>query len=83
MSAPDAPDLLQIALPLADKIARDWTAKQAQIAAALLVPEPPTQEVLAGTLGHSRQLIQKQADTAGVSALIDSFTAFERVGIEK
>ncbi len=77
MAAPDAPALLQVALPLADRIAAGWTAKQAQVVQALLAPAPPTQEALATALGRSRQMAQKQADAAGVNALIESCTAFE------
>ncbi|WP_156023496.1 hypothetical protein [Sulfitobacter donghicola] len=77
MAAPDAPALLQIALPLADRIAQGWTPKQAQVAFALLAPDAPTQEALALTLERSRQMTQKQADAAGVSALLDSCTLYE------
>lgn len=77
MAAPDAPQALRTALPLADKIAQGWTPKQAQVVAALLAPAAPTQDALAQTLGHSRQMTQKQADAAGLTALIDSCDAFE------
>jgi hypothetical protein len=78
MSAPDTTDLLRISLPLVDRIVQGWTSKQAQIAAALLAPSPPTQDALATQLGHSRQLMQKQSDAAGLTALVDSFDVFEQ-----
>lgn len=78
MAAPDASGLLRIALPLADRIVLGWTPKQAQVASALLAPTPPTQDALATTLGHSRQLMQKQADAAGIAALVESFEVFEQ-----
>lgn len=77
MAAPDAPALLRIALPLADRIAQGWTPKQAQVALALLAPLPPTHEALAEKLGRSRQMAQKQAEAAGVAALLDSCALFE------
>lgn len=77
MGAPDGPIALRCALPLADRIAQSWTPKQAQVAYALLVPTPPTQEALSQTLGRSRQMTQKQADAAGVGALLDSCDAYE------
>ncbi|MEH6646560.1 hypothetical protein [Sulfitobacter sp.] len=77
MSAPDAPALLRTALPLADIIAQSWTAKQAQVVQALLAPAPPTQDELAHALGRSRQMIQKQADAAGLAGLVESCEAYE------
>ena len=77
LAAPDAPQALRIALPLADRIAQGWTPKQAQVVAALLAPVAPTQDALAQTLGRSRQMTQKQADAAGLGALLDSCDAFE------
>ncbi len=77
MAAPDASQVLRTALPLADRIAQGWTPKQAQVVMALLAPAPPTQEALAQTLGHSRQMTQKQAEAAGLTALLDSCEAFE------
>ena len=77
MAAPDAPQHLRTALPLADRIALGWTQKQAQVVLALLAPNAPTQDALAQSLGRSRQMTQKQADSAGVSALLDCCSAFE------
>ncbi|MCX7565236.1 hypothetical protein OS189_02610 [Sulfitobacter sp. F26169L] len=77
MAAPDGPLALRTALPLADRIAQGWTPKQAQVAYALLAPVPPTQEALAGTLGRSRQMTQKQAEAAGIHALLESCEAYE------
>lgn len=77
MAAPDAPAVLRAALPLADIIAQGWTAKQAHVVRALLHPAPPTQDILAQSLGRSRQMIQKQADAAGIAGLIDSCEAYE------
>ncbi len=77
MAAPDGPIALRTALPLADRIAQRWTPKQAQVAYALLVPSPPTQETLAQALGRSRQMTQKQAESAAVSALVTSCEVFE------
>ena len=77
LAAPDAPQALRIALPLADRIAQGWTPKQAQVVAALLAPVAPTQDALAQTLGRSRQMTQKQADAAGLGALLDSCDTFE------
>ena len=70
--APDAPAVLRAALPLADHAVRGWTVKQAQLATALLAPDPPTHAALAQTLGQSRQSIQQQAEAAGLPALNDS-----------
>ncbi|QUJ77471.1 MarR family transcriptional regulator [Sulfitobacter albidus] len=75
MQAPDGP--LSIALPLADRIARTWTPKQAQTIAALLDPAPPTQEALGATLNRSKQMIQKQAEAAGIDALHAACAAYE------
>jgi hypothetical protein len=77
MAVPDGPACLQTAVPLADRIAQGWTPKQAQVAYALLAPTPPTQDALAQTLGRSRQMTQKQADAAGITALLDSCDAYE------
>ncbi len=77
MAAPDGSRALRCALPLADRIAQGWTPKQAQVVFALLTPSPPTQEALAQTLNRSRQMTQKQADAAGVVALLDSCNAYE------
>lgn len=77
MAAPDGPLALRIALPLADEIAQGWTPKQAQVVAALLAPDAPTQEALAHTLGRSRQMTQKQADAAGIAALLESCETYE------
>ena len=77
LAAPEAGAALRTALPLADRIAQGWTPKQAQIATHLLAPRAPTQEALATQLGTQRQLIQKQADAAGIAALIESCTAYE------
>ena len=77
MSAPDAPALLRTALPLADIVAQGWTAKQAQVVHALLAPAPPTQDELAQALGRSRQMIQKQADAAGLAGLVEGCVAYE------
>lgn len=77
MSAPDAPAVLRVALPLADIIAQEWTAKQAQVVQLLLAPAPPTQDELGHALGRSRQMIQKQANAAGVAGLIESCEAYE------
>lgn len=77
MAAPDAPLVLRAALPLADRIAQGWTPKQAQIAIHMLAPLPPTQDALADVLGHTRQLIQKQADAAAIVALLESCEAYE------
>lgn len=81
MAAPDAPALLRTALPLADVIARGWTAKQAQVVQALLSPAAPAQEDLAQAFGRSRQMVQKQAEAASLAALLDSCEAYE--GAEK
>lgn len=77
MSAPQGPAPLRSALPLADVIAQSWTPKQAQVALALVAPSPPTQEALAASLARSRQMIQKQADAAGVSALVQGCDVYE------
>ena len=77
LAAPDSGQALRIALPLADRIAQGWTPKQAEIALHLLAPQPPTQEALAKQLGTRRQLIQKQADAAGIAALNESCTLYE------
>lgn len=77
MVASDGTVALRCALPLADRIAQGWTPKQAQVAFALLAPSPPTQYALAQTLNRSRQMTQKQADAAGVIALLDSCDAYE------
>lgn len=77
LAATDAGSALRIALPLADRIAQGWTPKQAWIAFHLLSPQPPTQDALATQLGTRRQLIQKQADAAGVAALSESCAAYE------
>ncbi|MEQ6247817.1 hypothetical protein ABMC89_02880 [Sulfitobacter sp. HNIBRBA3233] len=75
MAAPDG--ALSIALPLADRIAQGWTAKQAETVALLLDTAPQTHAEVGRTLGRSRQMIQKQADAAGVDALIAACIAFE------
>lgn len=73
-----APDgILAVVLPLADRIATGWTEKQAQTVAALLDPAPPTQEALAQSVGRSQQMIHKQADAAGLDALLAACAAFE------
>lgn len=77
LASTDAGSALRIALPLADRIAQGWTPKQAWIALHLLSPRPPTQHALATQLGTRRQLIQKQADAAGVAALSESCAAYE------
>lgn len=77
MAAPDGPLPLRIALPLADEIVQGWTPKQAQVVQALLAPDAPTQEALAQTLGRSRQMTQKQADAAGITALLESCALYE------
>lgn len=77
MAAPDGPMALRIALPLADEIAQGWTPKQAQVVQALLAPDAPTQDALAQTLGRSRQMTQKQADAAGIAALLESCETYE------
>ncbi|WP_298862667.1 hypothetical protein [uncultured Sulfitobacter sp.] len=77
MAAPNGPAILRAALPLADHIIQGWTPKQAQVAQALLAPDGPTHEALAQIFGRSRQMVQKQADAAGVSALLDCCTVFE------
>ncbi|WP_299030784.1 hypothetical protein [uncultured Sulfitobacter sp.] len=78
MTAPAADDLLRIALPPIDRIVQGWTAKQAQIAAVLLSPDAPTHDTLAARLGQTRQLVQKQAESAGLSALLESFEIIEQ-----
>lgn len=77
LAAPQGPVLLRATLPLADRIAQGWTPKQAQIALHLLVPAPPTHDALAAQLGQSRQLIQKQAEAAGLAALTESIEIYE------
>jgi hypothetical protein len=77
MTAPDAPSVLRCALPLADRIVGGWTAGQAQVVHHLLAPAPPTQAALAQSLGTSRQMVQKQAEAAGLAALIESCEAYE------
>lgn len=77
MAAPNGPTALRIALPLADEIAQRWTPKQAQVVQALLAPDAPTQDALAQTLGRSRQMAQKQADSAGIVALLESCQLYE------
>jgi hypothetical protein len=77
LAAPDAPRILRAALPLADRIAQGWTPKQSIIIQHLLAPAPPTQEALGARLGHSRQLMQKQAEAAGLSALLESCDVYE------
>jgi hypothetical protein len=77
LTAPDGPVVLRAILPLADRITSGWTPKQAQIALHLLAPAPPTHEALAARLGHSRQLIQKQADAAGIVPLTESIEIYE------
>ena len=77
MSAPDGPTVLRVCLPMADRITQNWTPKQALVAQHLLAPLPATQEAVAAQLGHSRQLLQKQAHAAGVFALLESCEAYE------
>lgn len=77
LAASDAGSELRIALPLADRIAQGWTPKQARIVLHLLSPQPPTQKALAAELGTRRQLIQKQADAAGIAALTESCAVYE------
>ncbi len=77
LSAPDGSATLRVCLPMADRIAQGWTPKQALVAQHMLVPAPATQEAIAAQLGHSRQLLQKQATAAGVFALIESCEAYE------
>jgi hypothetical protein len=77
MAAPDAPQFLRTALPLADRIAQGWTPKQAQVVQAMLSPVAPTSAALAETLGRSRQMTQKQGDAAGLDALLACCEACE------
>lgn len=77
LAAPEGPVALRTALPLADVIASGWTPKQAEVTAVLLDLQPPTQDVLAKSLGRSRQATQKQAEGAGLAALLEACTAFE------
>ena len=83
MTAPNAPRALRACLPLADRIARGWTVKQAEIASVLLSPVPPTHTALAKQLGQSRQLIQKQAEAAGLAALLTSCETLEEMFAEE
>jgi hypothetical protein len=83
MAAPEGPDLLRMVLPLADCVVQGWTPKQAQVAASLLTPDPPSHDALAAALGHTRQLIQKQATAAGIAALLESTATFERIQSDK
>ena len=77
LAAPGAPQFLRTALPLADRIAQGWTPKQAQVVQVMLSPLASTQDALAQTLGRSRQMIQKQADAAGLDALLACCEACE------
>ncbi len=77
MAAPNGPTALRIALPLADEIAQGWTPKQAQVVQALLAPDAPTQDAVAQKLGRSRQMTQKQADAAGIMALLECCELYE------
>jgi len=77
MAAPDAPQFLRTALPLADRIAQGWTPKQAQVVQAMLSPAAATAAALADALGRSRQMIQKQGDAAGLDALLACCKACE------
>ncbi|UWR20973.1 hypothetical protein [Sulfitobacter sp. S190] len=77
LSAPGANAPLRAAAPLADRIAQGWTPKQAEVAAALLAPSPPTQTALAEQLGRSRQMVQKQAEGAALSDLIEACEVVE------
>ena len=62
---------------LADHISQQWTAAQAQTAAALLIPNAPTQAVAAQALGISRQAVGQAAAAAGVPALLDALQITE------
>ena len=77
LAAPEAPLPLRTALPLTDQIIRGWTAKQAEIVAGLIAPDAPSQADLARSFGVRRQLVQKQADAAGLHALLAACTTLE------
>ncbi|MDF1621316.1 MarR family transcriptional regulator [Pseudothioclava nitratireducens] len=60
---------LQALARLADQISAGWTPAQAQAAAPLLAPDPPTHAEVASRLGKSRQAVDQAAQGAGLSAL--------------
>lgn len=77
MAAPEGPATLRVALPLADRIASGWTPKQAAVIAALLPPGAPSQHAVAQAQNTTRQLVQKQAEAAGLAALSAACDAAE------
>lgn len=69
MNAPDTPVALRVALPLADRIVRGWTMRQADVAYYMLAPEPPVQAILAQQFDLTQQSVQGHVDAAGIDEL--------------
>jgi hypothetical protein len=69
MNAPDTPVALRAALPLADRIVRGWTMRQADVAYYMLAPEPPVQAILAQQFDLTQQSVQGHVDAAGIDEL--------------
>lgn len=69
MNAPDTPVALRAALPLADRIVRGWTMRQADVAFYMLAPEPPVQAILAQQFDLTQQSVQGHVDAAGIDEL--------------
>lgn len=81
--APNAAPAIRAALPLADEVISGWTAKQAQVVCALIGPDAPSQAQVARQMGAKRQLVQKQADAAGLSALLETCTVLENTPVRQ
>ncbi|UOA31504.1 hypothetical protein DSM110093_01269 [Sulfitobacter sp. DSM 110093] len=78
MHAPDAPLPLRSALPLADRIVRGWTMRQADVAYFMLAPEPPSQARLAQQFDLTQQSVQGHVEAAGVDELHEVFDILEK-----
>ena len=68
----DVGPVLEVSLPLADRLSGTWTARQAEVALYALRLPQPTREEVAQRLGVTRQTIQGQWEAAHLDAIAES-----------